>query len=479
MTGHQNSFVRGCVGLMAAYCIAAALLYGIAGEQFHWKPCEQRISVSDSTDGAEPLYGTHILEQSFRLDGDRIDAVSFKSCTYGRENYGTLTAQLTDGETGEVLCAQSFDMERLPDNEFVPLSLAGPIPIQQGNQYTLRLFGTAVSQTQAASAVYHRQAALPDGTLSYDGRELPGALCLEIVQSDQLWLGPHYMQAASVLGVLLAGYLYWLWREKRLGRRNLLLNALDNAKRYHFLLKQLISRDFKTKYKRSVLGVLWSFLNPLLTMTVQYIIFSTVFHNDIQNFPAYLLIGVVFFNFFSEACGMGLMSIVGNAPLLTKVYIPKYIFPVSRVLSAFVNFALALLPLSLVLLVTGQRITKAVLLLPFSLTCVLLFGMGMALLLSSLMVYFRDTQFLWNVVSVLWMYATPIFYPETIIPPTFTMVYKMNPLYHFIRFTRLILLDGVSPEPKAYLFCILSAVVPLLLGIEVFKRSQDGFVLNI
>ena len=214
-------------------------------------------------------------------------------------------------------------------------------------------------------------------------------------------------------------------------------------------------------------------------MSVQYIVFSTVFRNDIQNFPVYLLIGVVFFNFFSESCGMGLMSVVGNAPLLTKVYVPKYIFPASRVLSSFVNFMLALAPLLAVLLVTGQRLTKAFLLLPFSLACVLVFCMGMALLLSAMMVFFRDVQFLWNVISILWMYATPIFYPETIIPQAFMGVYKMNPLYHFIRFARLAILDGVSPEPRAYLFCILAAVIPLLLGLALFRRTQDRFVLNL
>lgn len=188
---------------------------------------------------------------------------------------------------------------------------------------------------------------------------------------------------------------------------------------------------------------------------------------------------VVFFNFFSEACSMGLMSIVGNAPLLTKVYIPKYIFPVSRVLSSFVNFVLALIPLAAVLLLTGQRLSKSFLLLPFSLLCVLVFCMGMALLLSAMMVFFRDVQFLWGVLSMLWMYATPIFYPETIIPEQFMVLYKMNPLYHFIRFTRLILLDGVSPEPRAYLLCIAAAAIPLLLGLALFRKTQDRFVLNI
>ncbi len=478
MNRDQHSFIRKSVCLLALYAVLAAALYIIAGEQFYWKPCGQEISVIESTDGAEPLYGPHELTQSFRLEGDRLNAIGFKSCTYGRENQGQLYAELMDAN-GETVLSQAFDMSQLPDNDFVFLPMEKPVPVVSGQQYTLRLSGLDAKGETAASAVYNRQITLPSGTLRYDGTELPGALCITVSQSDALWLGPHYVPCAVVLGLLLAGYLVLLCWQRHTGRQGLVLNALEAMQRYRFLLRQLVARDFKAKYKRSILGVLWSFLNPLLTMMVQYIVFSTVFRNNIQNFPAYLLIGVVFFNFFSESCGMGLMSIIGNAPLITKVYIPKYIFPISRVLSSFINFLLALLPLFAVLLLTGQRITKAFFLLPFSLACLLLFCMGMALLLSAMMVFFRDVQFLWNVISMLWMYATPIFYPETIIPSQFVTLYKMNPLYHFIRFTRLVLLDGVSPEPRAYLFCIIAAVLPLLLGLAVFRKTQDRFVLNI
>lgn len=471
------TFAQGCAGVFLLYCLLAAALYGIAGEQFFWRN-GQTLSVPESTAGAEPLSGAHVLEQSFRLSGGRVDSLAFKPCTYGRENRGELLVELVN-EDGAVLAGASFNMGQLPDNELVTIPLPEPVKITSGRQYTLRLSGRDAVPEQAASAVYDQGASLPDGVLRYDGQELPGALCIELQQSDALWLGPHYWQAVGILGVLLAGYLFLLCRKKRLGRSGLVLNAIAAFQRYRFLLRQLVARDFKTKYKRSVLGVLWSFLNPLLIMMVQYIVFSTVFRNDIQNFPAYLLTGVVFFNFFSEACSMGLMSIVGNAPLLTKVYIPKYIFPVSRVLSSFVNFVLALIPLAAVLLLTGQRLSKSFLLLPFSLLCVLVFCMGMALLLSAMMVFFRDVQFLWGVLSMLWMYATPIFYPETIIPEQFMVLYKMNPLYHFIRFTRLILLDGVSPEPRAYLLCIAAAAIPLLLGLALFRKTQDRFVLNI
>ena len=147
-------------------------------------------------------------------------------------------------------------------------------------------------------------------------------------------------------------------------------------------------------------------------MTVQYIVFSTIFKTDIPNFAVYLLIGIVFFNFFSESTNMGLMAIVGNASLITKVYIPKYIFPVSRVLSSSINLLISMVPMLIVVMITSTRITKAILLLPFSIACTIVFCIGMSFILSSAMVDFRDTQFLWSVVSMLWMYATPIFYPK-------------------------------------------------------------------
>ena len=176
---------------------------------------------------------------------------------------------------------------------------------------------------------------------------------------------------------------------------------------------------------------------------------------------------------------MALQSIVGNASLITKVYVPKYIYPVSRVFSSTINLLLSLIPLLAVMLLTGAPIRPAILLLPFGLLCLVAFCIGMGFVLSTLMVFFRDTQFLWGVVSMLWMYATPIFYPESIVPQQYMLLYKCNPLYHIIRFIRILLIDGVSPEPKAYLLCLIASVVPLAVGAVVFKKNQDKFILNL
>lgn len=249
--------------------------------------------------------------------------------------------------------------------------------------------------------------------------------------------------------------------------------------RYRFLIRQLVLRDFKTKYKRSVLGVLWSFLNPLLTMSIQYVVFSTLFRSDIPNFIIYLLSGIICFNFFSEATHLCLMSIVANASLIHKVYLPKYVYPFSRTLSSSINLLLSLAPLLLMLFLTRTPITPAILLLPFALLMLFSLSYGIGLLLATLMVFFRDTQFLWSVLSMLWMYLTPIFYPESIIPKDFLTVYKLNPLYHVLRFVRTVLMQGVSPEPKAYLYCLILCTAPLLLGLWVFRAKQDRFVLYV
>jgi len=294
-----------------------------------------------------------------------------------------------------------------------------------------------------------------------------------------LLFGRYYFLIVAAFGLLLALYCMRLVHCSKVGARSLGLNAINAFVNYRFLLKQLVLRDFKAKYKRSVLGILWSFLNPLLTMIVQYIVFSMLFKSDIPNFVVYLLVGIVFFSFFSEATNMGLMSIVSNTSLITKVYVPKYIFPVSRVLSSAINFMISMISLFLAVLITRVRISVSFLLLPFGIICTIAFCIGMSFILSSAMVFFRDVQFLWNVISMLWMYATPIFYPESILPQHLMPLFKLNPLYHFIRFTRFIILNGASPEPKAYLLCMIAAFVPLAIGVFVFKKTQDKFVLNI
>ena len=174
---------------------------------------------------------------------------------------------------------------------------------------------------------------------------------------------------------------------------------------------------------------------------------------------------------------MSLTSIIGNAGLITKVYVPKYIYPLTRVLSSLVNLVISLIPLLLVTLISRIVPTKAYLLVPFVLVCLAVFCLGIGLLLAALMVFFRDIQFLWGVLTMIWMYATPIFYPPTILPDNLRGLLNLNPLYHFITFARTCFIDGISPEPSVYFLCFMVAAIALLVGALVFQKAQDRFVL--
>ena len=248
-------------------------------------------------------------------------------------------------------------------------------------------------------------------------------------------------------------------------------------KKYKFLIKQLVNRDFKTKYKRSVLGVFWSFLNPLLTMSVQYVVFSNLFRFDIEHYPVYLLTGILMFNYFNEACSLTLMSIMNNGALIKKVYVPKFIYPLTRVLSSFINLIISLVPLILVVLVSGIKPHLSVFLVVYPLVCIGIFCLGLGMMLATSMVFFQDTQFLWNVLSMIWMYLTPIFYPAAILPAKVAWILKLNPLYYYIDFMRTCIIDGTSPSAVMYVASLASALLMLGIGTLIFRKNQDKFIL--
>ncbi len=471
---------QGCIVSLFIYIIVVVCFYFIGGEALKHSALIEYKGTDSSTIPIGEMTKDIVVTQTFIPATDEIEAISILSSTGGIHEQGTLELKLVDILSGKLLGQKNVSFSELSDNAYSSIALNSPIKSVKGKEIGLVLNVPAGTPGNTISVWYDQKSVFSGGgVLNINGQKQKGTLCVSYYGRNNIGFGRYYWVIMSILGILFAIYSMVLINKQKKNRRSLTLTVIMNFTRYSFLLKQLVARDFKTKYKRSVLGVLWSFLNPLLTMLVQYIIFSTLFNNHIPNFVVYLLIGIVFFSFFSEATSMGLMSIIGNTSLITKVYIPKYIFPVSRVLSSVINFLISMIPLFIAALVTHAPIRPALLLLPFSIICTVVLCIGLSFILSAAMVYFRDTQFLWNVISVLWMYATPIFYPESILPQQLLPLFKMNPLYHFIRFTRTIMLDGVSPEPQAYLFCIIAAFIPLIAGILIFKKSQDKFILKI
>lgn len=260
-------------------------------------------------------------------------------------------------------------------------------------------------------------------------------------------------------------------------------NIFYNFKKYAFLLEQIVMRDFKVKYKRSVLGILWCLLYPLLMMAVMAIVFSQMFAVRVEgvNYLVYLMTGLVMFNYFNEASHTAMTSIVENFQLMTKVYIPKYIFPLAKCLFVGINFLLTLIPLVIIILFTGSGDTKChlniyYLLLPYIYLCLFMFTFGIGLLLSAISVFLRDIFHIYGIILTIWNYFTPIFYDISMIPASFQPIFKLNPLYMFINASREIILFSKCPSLTSLLMCGGVAALTLLIGSFVFKRKQDKFI---
>ncbi len=249
---------------------------------------------------------------------------------------------------------------------------------------------------------------------------------------------------------------------------------------YKDLLKLLVTRDIKLKYRRSVLGYVWSVLNPLLIMSVMAVVFSTMFKRNIDHFPVYLFCGQLLFNFMNNSTHQAIYSITANAALLKKTYVPRYIFTVSKITSGMVDFVFSLGALLIVMLVTGVRFSMYFFLFPLVVLQLYIFCVGLGLFLSQANVFFRDTQYIYNALTTAWMYLTPIFYPMDALPDTLQWIIKhCNPMYFYVGQFRDLVWSARMPGWGIIGAGCLAAVAALALGIWSFSRSQDKFILYI
>lgn len=261
--------------------------------------------------------------------------------------------------------------------------------------------------------------------------------------------------------------------------KNYVLEKIDGFRRYSPLLKELVVRDIKVRYRHSALGLLWTVLNPLLMMVVITIVFSTLFKQNIEHFPIYYLSGSLLFGFNSESTTTAMHSMISNASLIKKVYIPKYLFPLSNILSGLVNLAFSLIAMVIVMIVTGAPFHITLLLIPIPIFYTFLFATGMGLMLAALTVYFRDIAHFYSVFVLAWTYFTPVFYPVSILPDMAMKAMQFNPMYHYVSFMRDLVLYGTFPSMKANLICLGIGVAMLALGLFTFYKKQDRFVLYV
>ncbi|MGI6229629.1 MAG: ABC transporter permease [Tractidigestivibacter sp.] len=249
-----------------------------------------------------------------------------------------------------------------------------------------------------------------------------------------------------------------------------------------YVLKELVSKDFKLKYRRSVLGVAWSVLNPLLMMIVMTVVFSTFLgakDPTISNYSLYLILGNTAFSLMSDSTSQGLRSIIDASSLLKKVKVNRIVFPVQKVLSALVNYGFSLIAVAIVMIYFQTPLSWWILLLPVAVALLALFSVGLSLLLSAATVFFRDVIHLWSVVLTAWTYATPLFYSTNMLSDWMVSFENFNPMYIYVTFIRDILLYQQCPAMRTIVAAVLFAVVSLAIGYAVFHHNEHKFILYI
>ncbi len=251
---------------------------------------------------------------------------------------------------------------------------------------------------------------------------------------------------------------------------------IDLMKKHQFLFEELVKRDFKKKYKRTILGMGWSILSPLLSLLVMRVVFTVFFGEEIPHYTTYLYCGNMVFAFFNESSTQGMTALLDNAPIFSKVNVPKYLFLLAKNAQTLLNFSLTLIPFLVLCFLDRVPLTWKWLFLIYPILCMLLFNVGVGLTLSALYVFFRDMRYLWTVFIQLLMYASAIFYPVDRFPAMMQKLFLLNPIYLFIRYFRGIVIDGAIPSVRSHMLMMGEAAAMLIVGGLIYKKYNTEFL---
>lgn len=251
---------------------------------------------------------------------------------------------------------------------------------------------------------------------------------------------------------------------------------IQKLKRHQFLFEELVKRDFKKKYKRTVLGMAWSILSPLLTLLVMKMVFTQFFGRTTPHYTTYLFCGNLIFSCFNESTGQGMTSLMSNAGIFTKVNVPKYLFLLSKNVQTLINFGLTLCVFFVFCILDNITFTWKFILLLYPVACLVLFNIGMGLILSALYVFFRDIQYLWSVFTMLLMYMSAIFYTIDGYSYEVQCLFLANPVYLFIRYFRKIVIEATIPTIWFHLLMGMDVIIVLGLGCWIYKKYNHKFL---
>jgi ABC-2 type transport system permease protein len=408
------------------------------------------------------------------IPNEYLSSINLLIGTNNRINDSKLFIDLLD-ENGDAIGKYTFNVNTIPDNSMISL----PLETNYNSGNILIRISSDASAEQAVTLWKSHSKNYETDVLNDSEGNIGGSLCYWLEYKSY---GLSYYKFLIVYCILIVIVYFFILILFKLIKDY--INLFANMKtfkrdifKFKYLLRELVVRDIKVKYKRSILGMLWSILSPLLMMLIMNLVFSTIFKSNIDNFPLYLMIGQVTFNFFSEATNTSMTSVLSNIGLLTKAYIPKYIFPLSKVFTALVNLGFQLIALLAVMYFTHTPITVTMILFPLVIIYTSFFAFGISLILSALTVFFRDIIYLYGIVLLAWTYLTPIFYPIDIMPTNVSTFIKLNPMYNFIEFGREVLLYGQIPSISLHLTCIFYSIFAMFIGIIVFYKKKEKFIL--
>ena len=255
-----------------------------------------------------------------------------------------------------------------------------------------------------------------------------------------------------------------------------MLNSIRRFKEHKFLFSELAKRDFKKKYKNTYLGMIWSVLSPLLTLLIMRLVFTHFFGRNQEHYTTYLFCGNIVFSYFNDSTNTGMGSLLGNAGIFTKVNVPKYLFLFSRNVCSLINFGLTFVVFLIFCIIDGVTFTWGFFMLIFPILCMVIFNVGVGLILSALYVFFRDMQYLWSVFTMLLMYMSATFYTVDTFSPVVQKLFLLNPVYVYIKYFRLVVIDNAIPSIQYNLLAIGYALLAFGIGALIYKKCNHKFL---
>ena len=253
-------------------------------------------------------------------------------------------------------------------------------------------------------------------------------------------------------------------------------HTLQRLRENKFAFEELVKRDFKQKYKRTVLGMFWSILSPLLTLLVMRLVFTNFFGRNVAHYTTYLFAGNLMFNYYKEQTNGGMQALMANASIFTKINVPKYLFIFSKSVSAAINFGITLIVFFIFVAIDGIRFHWTMVAIVYPIVMLTLFNVGIGMILSALFVFFRDIAYIYDIFTLLLMYMSAIFYNVDAFPQKVQRIFLLNPVYCAIKYVRVVVIDGNLPSFAYHVLLLFYAAVAVGIGSFIYKKYNTKFL---